>query len=102
MKTTILKTIPAPGYSGWGGSGTAEKSIFNLTLFHLHPNHKSPNVQLEKLTWHNDKTTHSSYLEINSEGITPKDLIALAESLRDIARMMNKQNAVLNELSTIE
>jgi hypothetical protein len=103
MKTTILKTIPAPGYSGWGGSGFAKDCIFNLTLFHFHPNSKSPNVQLEKLTWHNDKNnTHSSYVEIKSEGITPTDLIALAESLQDIAKMMNKQNGVLNQLATIE
>jgi len=101
MKTTIHKTIPAPTYSGWGGSGVKD-CVFNLTLFHFHPNPKSPSVQLERLTWHNDKNNSSSYVDIKSEGITPRDLIALAECLQDIAKMMDKQNDVLNQLATID
>ena len=102
MKTTILKTIPAPTYSSWGGSGVKD-CVFNLTLFHFHPNPTSPTVQLEKLTWHNDKNNgHSAFVEIKSPGIGPRDLIALAESLQDIAKMMDQQNKVLNQLATIE
>jgi hypothetical protein len=101
MKTTILKTIPAPTYSGWGGSGVKD-CVFNLTLFHFHPNPISPSVQLEKLSWHNDKNNNSAYVEIKSPGVSPKDLVALAVYLQDIAEMMDKQNDVLNQLATIE
>lgn len=101
MKTTILKTIPAPTYLSWGGSGT-EDCIFKLTLFHFHPNPKSPNVQLEKLTWHNGKNNLSPFVEISSPGIGPRDLIALADRLHSIAVMMDKQNDVLDQLATIE
>jgi hypothetical protein len=101
MKTTILKSIPAPTYSGWGGSGVKD-CVFNLTLFHFHPNPKSPSVQLEKLSWHNDKNNINAYVEIKSPGVSPKDLIALAKCLQDIAKMMDQQNDVLNQLATIE
>ena len=101
MKTTILKSIPAPTYSSHGGSGVKD-CVFRLTLFHYHPNPKSPSVQLEKLTWHNSATNQSSFVEITSPGITPKDLIALAESLQDVAKMMDQQNDLLNQLATIE
>jgi len=102
MKTTILKTIPAPTYSGHGGSGVKD-CVFNLTFFHFHPNPKSPSVQLERLGWHNDKDkAFSPYVEIKSGGVSPKDLIALAECLKYIAKMMDLQNDVLNQLATIE
>jgi hypothetical protein len=101
MKTTILKSIPAPTYSSHGGSGVKD-CVFNLTLFHFHPNPTSPRVQLERLSWHNSASNQSWFVEIKSPGISPKDLIALAESLQDIAKMMDQQNDVLNQLATIE